>query len=411
MVVAAVPETRTVHPPTQGASPGGAPETSFLEPIAEFLADKGKGRDRRSGTYRRNLERDVRRFAEWFAGRHGRPPTFGDLSELHFRRYARALVVSRDPGTDADVVERKDLADGTALTYYANLSAYVGWCVNEGYLAEHLAQTDRAKEPLPADDGRRSGDQQAWTSTQRRQLVEHLNERAHAAVDDAGSGELDEWRVLKVRRDRALVATLAYSGIRGGELVAHPGDERRTGVRWADVDLDGATVTVLAKRQTTTWSDRSLPEQTHEPLRLLRSALDPPNEDWPVFPTLHRPTLYGLLDDIHGDGGADRIRDRPFGLLREHDVTPPSITTDGARSVLRRRCQEAGIELDGDADYLRPHGARRGLGEVMVRQRGFAAAARMLDDSERMVRERYSHIEAGELAKEATDAIESEDRG
>ena len=34
--------------------------------------------------------------------------------------------------------------------------------------------------------------------------------------------------------------------------------------------------------------------------------------------------------------------------------------------------------------------------KVLVRQFGYATAARYLDNSEQMVRERYSHIEAGE---------------
>ena len=37
------------------------------------------------------------------------------------------------------------------------------------------------------------------------------------------------------------------------------------------------------------------------------------------------------------------------------------------------------------------------MGEVLVRTSGYTVAARYLDNSEEMVRERYSHIEAGEL--------------
>lgn len=399
-----------------GSNPqGNGGKARFLAPLQDFLADKGKGRDRQSGTYRRNLERDVERFSDWFEDRHGHRPTFGDLSDLHFRRYARALTITRDPEEARDPVEKKEYAPGTALTYYANLSAYIGWCVDEGFLENHLAQTDRATEPLPEDDGRRSGDQQAWTSEQRQQLMRHMNERGHAVVDEPGEGEIDEWAVLKVRRDRALIATLAYTGIRGGELVAHPEDDRRNGVTWGDIDLDDAKITVLAKRQTTTWSDRSLPEYARDPLGMLKRVLEPPNDDWPVFPTLHRPTLYEQLREaltaagVPEDDQKELIRADPFGCCREYDVVPPSITTDGARAILRRRCEEAGIDLADETDYLQPHGARRGIGEVMVRQKGFAAAARMLDDSERMVRERYSHIEAGELAEEATEAIGAED--
>lgn len=72
---------------------------------------------------------------------------------------------------------------------------------------------------------------------------------------------------------------------------------------------------------------------------------------------------------------------------------------------MRRLCEEAEIDLDDKHGYLAPHGGRRGAGEVMVRQRGFTAAARLLDNSEKVVRKSYSHIEAKEMAKDASDAF------
>jgi len=48
-------------------------------------------------------------------------------------------------------------------------------------------------------------------------------------------------------------------------------------------------------------------------------------------------------------------------------------------------------------------------GEVLVRAFGYTVAARYLDNSEEMVRERYSHIEAGELGDVATEALEEID--
>lgn len=44
----------------------------------------------------------------------------------------------------------------------------------------------------------------------------------------------------------------------------------------------------------------------------------------------------------------------------------------------------------------------------MVREKGYAAA-RLLDDTEEMVRERYPHIEAGELADEAGEVFDAQD--
>jgi hypothetical protein len=49
------------------------------------------------------------------------------------------------------------------------------------------------------------------------------------------------------------------------------------------------------------------------------------------------------------------------------------------------------------------------MGEVLVRAFGYTVAARYLDNSEEMVRERYSHIEAGELGDVATEALDEID--
>ena len=49
--------------------------------------------------------------------------------------------------------------------------------------------------------------------------------------------------------------------------------------------------------------------------------------------------------------------------------------------------------------------------EVLVRAFGYTVAARYLDTSEEMVRERYSDIEAGELGNVATEALEEIDKG
>ena len=49
------------------------------------------------------------------------------------------------------------------------------------------------------------------------------------------------------------------------------------------------------------------------------------------------------------------------------------------------------------------------MGEVLVRAFGYTVAARYLDNSEEMVRERYSYIEAGELGDVATEALEEID--
>jgi integrase len=265
-------------------------------------------------------------------------------------------------------------------------------------------------QPLPDDDGRRSGDQQAWTPEQRTQLIEHVGDLARETIDDP---EAADWATIRETRNRALAAVLAFTGIRGSELFANSQDDRRNGITWDDVDLDEGTVTVLSKKQQ--WDDRSLPPQTLHALRQLQRVLDTP-DDWPVFVSLHRPSVYeavrsGLRDDGLADDRIEAILAErgPFDLLREFEHRPPALTTDGARRVMQAVTEAAGIEVA--EGYLQPHGGRRGIGEVMVRTRGFTAAARVLDDSEEMVRQRYSHIEAGELAEELGAAIDAVDGG
>jgi integrase len=148
-------------------------------------------------------------------------------------------------------------------------------------------------------------------------------------------------------------------------------------------------------------------------------VLDPPTDEWPVFPTFHYPTLSQLVHEElaaqgYAEGATKDIRDdheRDLLVCREYALgPPPSITTHAARSRMKRLCEEAGIELDDRHGYLAPHGGRRGMGEVLVREFGYATAARYLDNSEQMVRERYSHIEAGEQADMATEALAASDQ-
>jgi len=109
--------------------------------------------------------------------------------------------------------------------------------------------------------------------------------------------------------------------------------------------------------------------------------------------------------------GLERREVKDLLLVLDEDVRPPSITTDGARSVLQRLSEAAEIDIDHPKhDYLAPHGGRRGMGEVLVRAFGYTVAARYLDNSEEMVRGHYSHIEAGELGDVATEALEDVDQ-
>jgi integrase len=376
--------------------------TPLTTAITAFLRDKGKGEAGESGNYRSDAERELNRFATWLCEEDlEREPTFADLDERTFRRYARKLVELGN-------------AKGTTLTYYAYISSFCGWAVDEGYLARHYANTSIACAPLPEDDGRRPGDQQAWEPEHRDLITRYVDEQAAATIDAVEDGE-GTYEAAKTCRDRALVYLLCYTAVRGAEILRDSSDERRDGITWSDVDLEDQNITVFRKKQQ--WDDASLPEPTIHPLRIYESVLDTSDNKWPVFPTLHRPTLAQLVREELAERGltdeeiTDIRKQHESDLLVccEHDIRPPSLTPNAARRIMKRLCKEADIELDDQHGYLAPHGGRRGMGEILVRTYGYTAAARYLDNSEEMVREAYSHIDAGEQADVATAALAESD--
>ena len=255
--------------------------------VEAYLRDKGKGEAGESGNYRVDAGREIRRFIEWMRedrtsaatnveadDTHEVTPTFSDLDERTFRRYARELV-------------SRGYAKGTTQTYYAYIASFAGWAVDEGYLSRHYANTSRAREPLPDDDGRRSGDQQAWHPDDRDRLTRHVDTQAEAAIDGldrtAPPDETGEYAAIRATSNRALVYLLAYTAVRGAEILRDRRDERRQGLRWRDVSLDDRSMTVFRKTQT--WGDAAIPEPAVHPLRIYRRTLDPPSESVSVRTT------------------------------------------------------------------------------------------------------------------------------
>lgn len=389
--------------------------------VDAFLRDKGKGEAGESGNYRSDAERELRRFIEWLrtdtaeqnthptgAGREQEAatvpsPMFDTLDERTFRRYARYLV-------------SKGYAKGTTITYYAYIASFCGWAVNEGYLSRHYANTSVARAPLPNDDGRRPGDQQAWTAEQRDRLTRYTDRTvdrildARAEDDENGVGR--DTDAVRACRDRAIAYILAYTAVRASEVFVDPDDERRNGLQWTEVNLEDGSITVFRKKQE--WDNAPLPEPVIHPLSIYKQILDPPDDEWPVFPTLHRPTLSELIhDEFSNEASVAAAREshgRDIFVCREHEITPPSLLSNAARHVMERLCEGAEIDVNDDRHtYLAPHGGRRGLGEVLVRQFGYSEAARYLDTSEQIVRKHYSHIESGEQADRATEALAESD--
>lgn len=375
--------------------------TPLDEPLSDYLLAKSKRGG--SGNYRRNAERVIREWLAWTQDTRD-VETFADLDVADLEAYALDLRQQSN--------EREDFAASTACKYYDYVRAYLSWCASREYATENPAAKDRPEDALPDVDERSGHRQQLWTPPQRRAIIEHVSKRAHDAVDEHGHD------AVKETRDRAFVATIAYSGVRGGEIVRDPNDERRDGIRWADVDLENGTVLVLGKGSQE-YRSTALPPQVIGALERYDAVLDAPDE-WPVFPTLHTPTLVQAarngLDELEYVGEeieAILAEQTTLAVLREYEIPPPAITTDGARRLMRRLSEEADVPgIDTEAgEYLELHGGRRGAGDTLVREIGWEAAQQLLrHKSPETTMDAYSHISASEVADDAGSAFEKADK-
>ena len=178
-------------------------------------------------------------------------------------------------------------------------------------------------------------------------------------------------------------------------------------------------MTVLGKRDQA-YETVGLPRQAFSALERYHSVMEPPNEDWPVFPTLHAPTLStaareGLREqDDLSEAEIDATLDSQSALdvLREHGFVPPAITTDGARRLMRTLSEQADVPgIDSEnGEYLELHGGRRGAGDTLVREVGWEQAQRLLrHQSPETTMNAYSHISASEIAEDASDAFDEAD--
>jgi integrase len=75
---------------------------------------------------------------------------------------------------------------------------------------------------------------------------------------------------------------------------------------------------------------------------------------------------------------------------------------------MRRVCKEAEIDLDGEHDYLTPHGGRRGAGDVLYRKDPVLAQTALRHRSIETTKNSYSYIEAGETATRAGDVFNAD---
>lgn len=345
--------------------------------------DKAAARfvDRLEGNYRRQTEWTLEEWLTWQDDELG-IRTFEALEPVHVRRWAAHLA-----GQD-------DLAASSARAYYARVRSFLTWCVGEELLDTNPAATNQATAELPDESG--AEQRQYWNAEARDRLLAFVDERAHDALED------DEDARRRAFRDRALVVMLAESGVRGAEIARVPEDDRRDGITWSDVDFDGRTVRVLGKSRE--YEDAPLPGRVADALDRYKRVLEPPNEEWPVFPTRHGQTLKDALEAqapeaLEADG---LVRDR----VREYDVIPPAITVSGVRDLMERLCEAAGVKIDGE--YLKPHGGRRGVGDRLYREQAELSQAALRHKSIETTHESYADIQAGEIAEDMDQVFDGE---
>jgi len=173
------------------------------------------------------------------------------------------------------------------------------------------------------------------------------------------------------------VAVLYFAAVHGAEVLRHRRDswEGRQGLRWERVSLTDGTVELLGKGEQT-WVKHPISRAHHRVLEQLKRVQRPVLDSWPVFATSHAPSKWSVAREALPEQDVDALVDEMGSIdavLREFDVSPPSLTTDDARSRLQTLTENAGVDLDKSTDYLQPHGARRGMiGEVFKRDRSEA---------------------------------------
>ncbi|MFC3958285.1 tyrosine-type recombinase/integrase [Halovivax cerinus] len=295
------------------------------------------------GTYASNAASILGRWATWLDDEYG-VATLEELERAHLEAYARELTRRTNRG---------EYAASTARTYFAVVRAFLSWCVEESMLPTNPATATRATDALPTQPEATPSATRAGTAA----VELEAEVRRLAAQADDGTDE----RVERLR-EHAMVALLTHAGLRGGELFRVPEDDRRTGATWDDVDFYDGTIRVLGTAHDL--EDVALPAAARTPLRRYRVALDPPTTDWPLFPTRHAPTVAATVRESLTDRGhdAEEIEARfaestAIDLARTHGIAPPAITTEGARTILKRLSRTTGVSVDGD--YLTPGDARR----------------------------------------------------
>ncbi len=337
-----------------------------------------------SAKYRRNTESVVRTFGCWLA-RERDVAGVEEIGVQDLRKYARRLNEAVDD--DASPIG----TNSTAEQYYAVVSAFLSWCVDEGLLDTNPARRNTARKPLPESD--RNPDREFWSARERKALCATADRAVDEVLNQADAREHD--RLMRFR-DRALVYALGYTGCRGAELAAVPDDAKRRGVRWSHVNLETGVLMVYGKNRE--WEDAPIFEQAQSALRRWRQVLAPETDEWPVFPTGHFPSLYDTLPTD--------VKSSPKTVwcdLREHECVPPSLGVEGVRSRLRDLCAQSQYEFD---DVPKPHGARRGLGDELYDEQAELAQEALRHKNIETTHESYREERTRQVKERGDEVLE-----
>jgi integrase len=374
------------------ATPG---KTTLDRAIDTYLSDKRTGDDDRPGRYYRHAKSVLGRWTDWLETQRG-VESVDALETTDLRRWARSL---RD----------SDLAAASAGNYFAVVRAFCSWCVREGLIEVNPADPDRASEPLSGADGI-DPDRQFWSTEAREELVKWVRGRVSSAYERPMLPPSERRQRV---REYAIVAVLAYSGARGAELFRSVDDARRDGVTWDDVDLDNEILEVLGKSGKR--EEVPLPGPAADAVGMYRHELtaavdDELPEEWPVFPTRHRPSLYAAvrehLTDRSIDAEALLETNDVEVVAAEYAIPVPAVTIEGARRVMERICGGAEVAIDGE--YLKPHGGRRQLGDEVYREDPALAQQLLRHRNIETTKKSYSYIETSEVGDVVEDVVDRE---
>lgn len=369
-------------------------ETPLETAVHAYITNTAKSTG--DGTYHATAKTVLSEWLNWCQDQN--ITTLETLDSNTIRRYVQHLNAR---------MRNDEITAGTVHTYFNIVRGCLSWCVTDSRLDSNPADSHPALDALPNDTQDPDSSQQFWTQTEIQQILSHVNTQAHDAINE---NALD---ALAPARNRALVHTLTFSGARGAELFSSPTDSRkgRNGITWNRVDLDNGTIEVLGKSQD--WEHAQLPEQATHALKQLYRIQNPESDDWPVFQTLHAPTLYNTArealaeQDLPEHKVEERITntETPTSLLRELDISPPSISTEGARNIMKRLCNNADIDINGE--YLKPHGGRRGLGHILYQEQAELAQSALRHESVETTHQAYSDIGASETSDTVTNVLDT----